>query len=174
MPAFNRVRGNPPHQCSAGMCRHLSGKPHHSSFAHFFIASSARPASARGLFGLYSQKLSCFHACAVLLGILGISRCLQGAAARSRRSAYNLPLCGRRSMAGPELPKLKTWVRFPSPAPVFVSISLSCFGLASPWGLHSGLQGQAPAKPAYFPQHGRCAPPTGRHRCCHHGFLNCV
>ena len=24
---------------------------------------------------------------------------------------------GRRSMAGPELPKLKTWVRFPSPAP---------------------------------------------------------
>src|SRR6476620_3666863 len=27
------------------------------------------------------------------------------------------PNRGRRSMAGPELPKLKTWVRFPSPAP---------------------------------------------------------
>ena len=34
--------------------------------------------------------------------------------------------CGRRSMAGPELPKLKTWVRFPSPAP----------GFASTWGQH--------------------------------------
>ena len=43
--------------------------------------------------------------------------------ARLWRAAYNLALRGRRSMAGPELPKLKTWVRFPSPAPVVFTLA---------------------------------------------------
>ena len=34
-------------------------------------------------------------------------------------------LSGRRSMAGPELPMLKTWVRFPSPAPVIQALGMA-------------------------------------------------
>ena len=56
---------------------------------------------------------------AVRIGLLLAPLDIGGVGLSARRKVLRILelLSGRRSMAGPELPKLKTWVRFPSPAP---------------------------------------------------------
>ena len=108
-----------------------------------------------------STHLQCFS------GLTGISHCLQSVAAQPWLPAYNLLLCGRRSMAGPELPKIKTWVRSPSPAPISSFLFFFPHGSARGAAPCSSRDGQKicsavppgqPPKTGHFPKHVRCPP----------------